>query len=125
MLLDPLLVSGDNLLELVHVGPGKVSHLGLVLDEDEGGHSGDLVLGRNVLAIINVNLKNHFCVSKIGEVITITLRNTTLSSVLLISSRCGAIILQGPHQVAKKSTTTSLPPAASSWALKSARSLTE
>ena len=46
---------------------------------------------------------------------TSTLRKTTSSMVLSISSKCGAIILQGPHQVAWKSTTTSLPPAASSW----------
>merc|ERR1719333_538277 len=51
---------------------------------------------------------------------TSTLRKTTSSMVLSISSKCGAIILQGPHQVAWKSTTTSLPPAASSWLVKSA-----
>ena len=28
---DPLLVIGDDLLELVHVGPDEVSHLGLIL----------------------------------------------------------------------------------------------
>ena len=54
---DPLLVRGDNLLKLVHVGSGEVGHLGLVLDEDEGRHGGDLVLGRHVLAIINIDLK--------------------------------------------------------------------
>ena len=54
---DPLLVGGDNLLELVNVGSGEVGHLGLVLDEDEGRHGGDLVLGRHVLAIINIDLK--------------------------------------------------------------------
>ena len=64
VLLDPLLVSGDDLLELVHVGPGEVSHLGLILNEDEGGHGGDLILGRNVLAIINVNLKYRFGVRR-------------------------------------------------------------
>ena len=53
---DPLLVGGDNLLELVHVGPGEVGNLGLVLHEDEGRHGGDLVLGRHVLAIINIDL---------------------------------------------------------------------
>ena len=55
---------------------------------------------------------------------TSTLRNTTSSMFLLISSNWGAIILQGPHQVAWKSTTTSLPPAAVSWLLKSSMSLT-
>ena len=46
---------------------------------------------------------------------TSTLRKTTSSMVLSISSRCGAIILQGPHQVAWKSTTTSLPPALANY----------
>ena len=62
VLRDLLLVIGDNLLELVHVGPKELSHLGLVLHEDEGGHFDDVVLSRDVLAIINVNLKYHFCV---------------------------------------------------------------
>merc|ERR1719180_472316 len=51
---------------------------------------------------------------------TSTLRKTTSSMVLSISSRWGAIILQGPHHVAWKSTTTNLPPAAASWVSKSA-----
>ena len=37
-----LLVGVDQLLQLLHVGPGQVSHLSLGLDEDEGGHGGDL-----------------------------------------------------------------------------------
>ena len=57
VLLRFLLVSGDDLLELVHIGSSEVSHLGLVLHEDEGRHGGDLVLGSNVLAIININLQ--------------------------------------------------------------------
>merc|ERR1719266_1051950 len=51
---------------------------------------------------------------------TSTLRKTTSCMVLSISSKWGAIILQGPHHVAWKSTTTSFPPAATSWVSKSA-----
>ena len=32
----------DQLLQLVNVGSGQVSHLGLGLDEEEGGHGSDL-----------------------------------------------------------------------------------
>ena len=57
VLLRSLLVSGDDLLELVHIGSSEIGHLGLVLHEDEGRHSGDLVLRSNILAIININLQ--------------------------------------------------------------------
>ena len=41
------------------------------------------------------------------HIVKITLRKTTLPAIsLLMDSSFGAIILQGPHQVAKKSTTT-------------------
>lgn len=50
-----------------------------------------------------------------------TLTKTTRSAyVREYSSIFGAIILHGPHHVAKKSTTTNLSPAFSSWSLKSA-----
>ena len=59
VLLRSLLVGGHNLLELVHIGSSEISHLGLVLEEDEGWHRSDLVLGSNVLAIININLQSN------------------------------------------------------------------
>jgi len=52
---------------------------------------------------------------------TSILTNTTLSISEAHSSILGAIILQGPHQVAKKSITTSLSPASSRAVFKSAR----
>ena len=58
VLLDPLLVSGDDLLELVHVGPGEVSHLGLILNEDEGGHGSDLVFSCHLLHIVHIHLSS-------------------------------------------------------------------
>ena len=59
VLLRSLLVRGHNLLELIHIGASEISHLGLVLEEDEGRHGCDLVLGSNVLAIININLQSN------------------------------------------------------------------
>ena len=39
---DQLLVGGHNLLQLLDVGASQVGYLGLVLEEDEGRHGGDL-----------------------------------------------------------------------------------
>ena len=58
-MVDHLLVGGHNLHQLVNIGASHVGDLGLVLEEDEGWHRSDLVLGSNVLAIININLQSN------------------------------------------------------------------
>lgn len=47
---------GDERLQLFGVGPGKLVHDLLVLDEQERRHAGDVVLGGEVLALVHVHL---------------------------------------------------------------------
>ena len=87
-MVDHLLVGGHNLLQLVNIGPSHVGDLGLVLEEDEGRHSSDLrkqiplfcfignnlknshlVLGSNILAIINVNLQDDHVAHGLGNLL--------------------------------------------------------
>ena len=89
-MVDHLLVGGHNLLQLVNIGPSHVGDLGLVLEEDEGRHSSDLrkqiplfcfignnlknshlVLGSNILAIINVNLQDDHVAHGLGNLLEV------------------------------------------------------
>eukprot|EP00306_Pavlova_sp_CCMP459_P013996 CAMPEP_0185197376 /NCGR_PEP_ID=MMETSP1140-20130426/40249_1 /TAXON_ID=298111 /ORGANISM="Pavlova sp., Strain CCMP459" /LENGTH=130 /DNA_ID=CAMNT_0027764487 /DNA_START=240 /DNA_END=633 /DNA_ORIENTATION=- len=88
-------VLGDKGDELALVRASKFIHLSSVLVELESGHGADATLA---------------AVSEFSS--TSTLRHTIVSLCSLASaSKTGAIILQGPHQLAVKSTTTSLSPA--------------
>lgn len=57
-----------------------------------------------------------FCKNYLTEIFLCKVNYLTFDN----SSNLGAIILQGPHHVAKKSTTTKLSPAFSSWLFRSA-----
>ena len=51
------LVGVHQLLQLLHISALQHRHLDPLPEEVEGGHGGDLVLRRDVLAVVHVNLE--------------------------------------------------------------------
>merc|ERR1719400_1108918 len=68
---DHLLVGGHNLLQLLNVGASQVGYLGLVLEEDEGRHGGDLMLRSHVLTVINVDLQDDHVAHGLGNLLEV------------------------------------------------------
>merc|ERR1711915_511315 len=66
-----LLVLSHQGLQPVHVGSGQVGDLGLGLNEDEGRHGGDLVLGGHVLAVVNIDLEEHHVVHRLAHLLEV------------------------------------------------------
>ena len=132
----------DVFLELIGISSREAVNLIFVLDEQKCWHAGNVVFHCQIFALIDVHLKvfKYYFRQEILKQIVYKINNFTFSTTTLSTyvteSSCnfGAIALpeiqilieelyrelfcylylQGPHQVAWKSTTTNLSPALSS-----------
>jgi hypothetical protein len=78
-----------------------------VLEEDKGGHGADTELLRNVGDLVDVELVEACVGVLLREPVHLSalLSRSTLKTALTYLTIVGAIILQGPHHVAKQSRT--------------------